>query len=87
MKFPEWIMFAALVLATGTALARAPQEAGDTPAEPHPAEAFARYDADGNGTLSVAELARHPMGAHAQMADANGDGQLDKAEFAALEAM
>lgn len=86
MKFPEWIMFTALVLATGTALARGPQDAGDT-TEPHRTEAFAHYDADGNGKLSMSELAKHPMGAHAQMADVNRDGTLDRAEFTALEAM
>lgn len=87
MKFPEWIMFTALVLATGTALARGPQDAENAQLEPQRVEAFDRYDTDGNGKLTQAELAKHPMGAHASMADANRDGTLDKAEFAALEAM
>lgn len=88
MKLPEWIMFAALVLATGDCLARDPQPASPTrPSTAQRADAFARHDKDRNGVLSKAELATHPMGAHAAMADANGDGVLDKAEFAALEAM
>ena len=87
MKFPEWIMFAALVAAAGSALARAPQAQDTRPDAQQAADAFDRYDRDRNGKLSKAELAQHPMGAHAQMADANGDGLLDKREFAALEAM
>jgi Ca2+-binding EF-hand superfamily protein len=86
MKFPEWIMFTALVIATGTALAR-PRDPDDTQRPTQQTGSFERYDADGNGKLSVAELAKHPMGAHAQMADADGDGLLDESEFTALEAM
>ena len=88
MKLPEWIMFTALIVAAGTALAREPESARDTkPAATQSADAFARYDSDRNGKLSKSELEKHPMGAHAQMADADGDGALDKSEFAALEAM
>lgn len=88
MKLPEWIMFAALIVAAGTALAREPETARDSkPVAAQSTDAFARYDADRNGKLSKAELEKHPMGAHAQMADANGDGALDKSEFTALEAM
>jgi len=87
MKLPEWIMFSALIIATGTALAREPEHAHETQPATQPADAFDRYDLDRNSQLSKAELVKHPMGAHAQMVDANGDGALDKSEFAALEAM
>lgn len=88
MKFPEWIMFTALVIAASSALAREPEHAHNPqPTMSQRANSFARYDADRDGVLSRAELGKHPMGAHAAMADANRDGLLDKAEFAALEAM
>jgi Ca2+-binding EF-hand superfamily protein len=86
MKLPEIIMFAALIIATGDCLAREPEQA--VPAgQTRKQDAFAQYDVNRDGVLTMAELARHPMGAHASMADANGDGKLDKTEFAALEAM
>ena len=87
MKLPEWIMFSALIIAAGTALAREPEQAHPTQPATQQADAFDRYDLDRSGKLSKAELMKHPMGAHAQMVDANGDGVLDKSEFAALEAM
>ena len=87
MKLPEWIMFVALIAATGDCLAREPEDAPPPHAQSQSADAFARYDVDSNDVLSKAELLKHPMGAHASMADANRDGALDKAEFAALEAM
>ena len=87
MKLPEWIMFVSLIAATGDCLAREPEDAPSPQAQSQSADAFARYDVDRNGQLSRAELLKHPMGAHASMADANRDGALDKAEFAALEAM
>ena len=87
MKPSEWIMFSALIIAAGTALAREPEHAHETHPATHQADAFDRYDLDRNSKLSKAELVKHPMGAHAQMVDANGDGALDKSEFAALEAM
>ena len=87
MKLPDWIMFSALIIAAGTALAREPEQAHDAQPATQQADAFDRYDLDRNSQLSKAELVKHPMGAHAQMVDANGDGALDKSEFAALEAM
>ena len=88
MKLSEWIMFVALVAATGDCLARDPEHKHATPpVGTQTADAFARCDQDRNGVLSMAELRKHPMGAHAAMADANRDGVLDKGEFAALEAM
>ena len=87
MKLPEWIMFVALIAATGDCLAREPEHASPPHAESQSVNAFTRYDVDRNGLLSKVELLKHPMGAHASMADANRDGALDKAEFAALEAM
>jgi Ca2+-binding EF-hand superfamily protein len=50
-------------------------------------DAFAKLDTDKNGVLSKAELARHPMAAHAAMVDANRDGSLDRKEFEALQRM
>jgi hypothetical protein len=50
-------------------------------------QAFARYDADKDGKLNVAELAKltTPDGKKASMEDwdADGDGSVSKAEFAA----
>ena len=86
MKLPELIMFAALIIATGDCLARDPEHVVPA-ARTQQQDAFARYDANRDGVLTMAELARHPMGAHASMVDANRDGKLDKIEFAALEAM
>ena len=50
-------------------------------------DAFAKLDTDKNGVLSKAELAKHPMAAHAAMVDANRDGSLDRKEFEALQRM
>lgn len=86
MKLPELIMFAALIIATGDCLARDPEQ-GVPAAQTQKQDAFAQYDVNRDGVLTMAELARHPMGAHASMVDANRDGKLDKTEFAALEAM
>ena len=88
MKLPELVMFAALIIAAGDCVAGTPsQTSATTPAEQTRADDFARYDTDGNGLLSKQELAKHPMGAHASMVDANRDGLLDRREFAELERM
>ena len=89
----------ALSRAAGPALAAAqdaPKSAGHAdhahmdhaPARP-PAgsEAFTGFDANKDGELSKAELAKHPMAGHMSMVDANNDGSLDAAEFAAFEKM
>ena len=86
MKVPELIMFAALIIATADCLAREPEQ-GMPAAQTQKQDAFAQYDLNRDGVLTMAELASHPMAAHASMIDANGDGKLDKAEFAALESM
>ena len=46
-----------------------------------------KIDANKDGKLSKAELAKHPMASHMSMVDANKDGSLDAAEFAAFEKM
>ena len=51
------------------------------------AGAFSRLDLNKDGSLSQAELAKHPMAGHAGMVDANKDGRLDRAEFQALQSM
>lgn len=50
-------------------------------------DAFARMDINHDGFLSRAELAKHPMAAHAVMVDADKDGRLSRSEFKALESM
>ncbi|KGQ20651.1 hypothetical protein LF41_1189 [Lysobacter dokdonensis DS-58] len=81
-------MFAALIIATGDCLAGNPSQTSATlPVKQQRADDFTQYDTDGNGLLSKPELAKHPMGAHASMVDANRDGVLDKREFAELERM
>ncbi len=92
------ILLLATALAAGNALA-GPQSnsheshAGHgtsavTPAQPVPStKAFDALDADKSGLLSKAELAKHPMAAHASMVDANNDGSLSREEFTALQKM
>jgi hypothetical protein len=88
MKLPELVMFAALIIATGDCLAGNPSQTSATPpVTQQRADNFAHYDTDGNGLLSKPELAKHPMGAHASMVDANRDEVLDRREFAELERM
>jgi hypothetical protein len=87
MKFPEWIMFVALIAATGDCLASEPKHTHPASPPSQSADAFTRYDVDRNGMLSMAELREYPMGAHASMVDADRNGVLDKVEFAELERM
>ena len=48
------------------------------------AKAFDALDANKDGQLSKTELAKHPMGAHASMVDADRNGSLSREEFKAL---
>jgi hypothetical protein len=49
-------------------------------------ERFGQLDADGNGMISTEEAAVDPRLAEGwAAADVNGDGQLERAEFSALE--
>ena len=86
------------VIATGTAFAA---EQPQTPAKPASTtmdhskmampnstqDTFTVLDANKDGFLSKAELAKHPMAAHAGMVDANKDGKLSRSEFDALQKM
>ena len=88
------------IIATGAAFAAAPLQ---TPAKPAsttmdhskmampahdaPKDAFAALDINKDGFLSKAELAKHPMAAHAGMVDADKDGKLNRSEFDALQKM
>ena len=88
MKLPELVMFAALIIAAGDCLAGDPPQSPTTlSTKQQQADNFTHYDTDGNGLLSKPELAKHPMGAHGSMVDANRDGVLDRREFAELERM
>ena len=51
------------------------------------AKAFDALDANKDGQLSKIELAKHPMGAHASMVDADRNGSLSREEFTALQKM
>jgi Ca2+-binding EF-hand superfamily protein len=88
-------------LATGTVSAADPPKASSKSATtmehsktamPHAGhdaapDAFAALATNNDGVLSKAELAKHPMAAHASMVDANKDGVLSRSEFAALQGM
>jgi hypothetical protein len=98
MKHVSSFLLVAATIASGAAWAGNPpktspttdhsQHAGHSqPAAPAKPDAFATYDANKDGFLSKAELAKHPMAAHASMADSNKDGRLNRAEFAALQKM
>lgn len=50
-------------------------------------DSFDIHDANKDGWLSKAELAKHPMAAHASMVDADKDGRLSRSEFKALQDM
>lgn len=82
------------IMATGTAFAAEPTKAATTlmdhskhAGHDTAPDAFAALDINKDGVLSKAEIAKHPMAAHAGMVDANKDGKLSKSEFAALESM
>jgi hypothetical protein len=93
---PSLLLFS--VIATGTAFAA---EQPQTPAKSAPAtmdhskmampnstpDTFTVLDANKDGFLSKAELAKHPMAAHAGMVDANKDGKLNRGEFDTLQKM
>lgn len=93
----SWLFVVAI--AAGTAYAAEPQKTSAKSVAPtadhgkmtmpgHAApDAFAVLDANKDGALSKAELAKHPMAAHASMVDANKDGVLNRSEFAALQGM
>jgi hypothetical protein len=100
MKNTASLLLLSLAAVTGAALAGDPPKASSNPApttSDHSkmshgehatnADAFAALDANKDGFLSKAELAKHPMAAHAGMVDSNKDGKLSKSEFAALEGM
>lgn len=88
-----------VAIAAGAASAAEPQKTSTKPATPaahhgkvttpgHAApDAFTALDTNKDGVLSKAELAKHPMAAHASMVDANKDGVLNRSEFAALQGM
>lgn len=98
MKYAFSFLLVAAVLASGGAWADGPPQTGtatdhgqhkahNPPTAPAKPDAFATYDANGDGYLSKAELAKHPMAAHAGMVDKDKNGRLDRAEFAMLQKM
>jgi hypothetical protein len=93
---PVFPLMLLAIFATGTAFAAEPQKAPTKPETPTTAhgkhagptpDAFALLDTNKDGVLAKAELAKHPMAAHASMVDSNKDGVLDRSEFAALQDM
>lgn len=73
MKIKQLIVFSAFVV--GAAVATAGENAY-----------FSKLDIDGDGVLSKAEAAADPVLMESwSTADANQDGQLEKAEFSAFE--
>lgn len=84
------ILLILLALAVGPVLAANHQNHPASTAESassRSADAFSRLDLNKDGSLSQAELAKHPMAGHAGMVDANKDGRLDRTEFNALQSM
>ena len=83
-----------LSLLAGSAFAGGtPQHADHANAPPAPdakpaqSDTFAKLDVNKDGSLSKAELGRHPMAAHMAMVDADRNGVLNREEFAKLEKM
>jgi hypothetical protein len=88
--------FLALALASASALAAPQAHPSATPmdhckmaAMPEMSsdinKAFDALDTNKDGQLSKAELAKHPMAAHASMVDADKNGSLSRDEFKALQ--
>ena len=84
------LLLVALSFALGSTVVSA-QSHGHAPAAPVTSDdttkAFDALDTNKDGQLSKDELAKHPMGAHASMVDANQDDTLSREEFKALQQM
>lgn len=92
------LLFLTLTLASAGALA-APQAHPSAPPMDHSktaaapdassdiTKAFDALDTNKDGQLSKAELAKHPMAAHASMVDADKNGSLNRDEFKVLQQM
>lgn len=73
----------ALAAAAGKAASAATEAAGAAGAD-----RFSKLDTDGNGVISAEEVqADENLSANLGTIDKNGDGQIDQAEFSALETM
>ena len=76
MKASKWIFVSTFVASSALA---ATAMAGET-------DRFTKLDADGNGVISSEEAAADPnLSKDWNTADVNQDGQLERAEFSALE--
>lgn len=91
MKRYTTLFLGALLLATGAATATGQQHGEHQDHSDHAnhgaaekdTKEFAALDTNKDGTLSKAELAKHPLGPHFGMLDTDRDGRLTGAEFAA----
>jgi hypothetical protein len=92
MKIVSMVLFQAAFASTALAmeLPRAPAIPNAPRSAEHAAQpvasvdAFDRLDVNHDSVLSRAELAQHPKAVHMAMVDENGDGVLDRGEFAEL---